>query len=36
MQVQREGYLPKDVKAFLGFSTCGVITHSYVALQKRT
>jgi len=36
MQVQREGYLPKDVKAFLGFSTFGVITHSYVALQKRT
>ena len=36
MQVQREGYLPKDVKVFLGFSTCGLISHSYVALQKRT
>jgi hypothetical protein len=36
MQVQRDGYLPKELKVHVGFSTCGATTFGYVSLQKRT
>ena len=36
MQVQRDGYLPKALKAHVPFSTCGATTFGYVALQQRT
>ena len=36
MRVQREGFVPKDARFYLGTSTCGPTGYSFVTLRKQT